>query len=264
MTTVARSQEERRVIYSLGALVRARGRRTLMADMSKVLSDLARAIARDPDQPLPKRLCRACVEILDMDGGAIVLGHPPQRILMCATDEDVARLDQVHEVLGEGPGTDAFRSGQPVIAVLRHAEPYRWPMFGEAAVDIFGEVTLYAVPMRAATSVLGTLTLYQRGDGPIVGDLSVATVLADAVGAALLRESETHDLESWGPWDERARIDQATGIVIAQLGIPPEDAHALLRAHAYAHDTTIHAIASEIIERRLNFNDADQHGEDQP
>jgi hypothetical protein len=235
-----------------------------MADMSKVLSDLARAIARDPDQPLPKRLCRACVEILDMDGGAIVLGHPPQRILMCATDEDVARLDQVHEVLGEGPGTDAFRSGQPVIAVLRHAEPYRWPMFGEAAVDIFGEVTLYAVPMRAATSVLGTLTLYQRGDGPIVGDLSVATVLADAVGAALLRESETHDLESWGPWDERARIDQATGIVIAQLGIPPEDAHALLRAHAYAHDTTIHAIASEIIERRLNFNEADQHGQDQP
>jgi AmiR/NasT family two-component response regulator len=108
------------------------------------------------------------------------------------------------------------------------------------------------------------LTLYQRGDGPIVGDLSVATVLADAVGAALLRESETRDLESWGPWDERARIDQATGIVIAQLGIPPEDAHALLRAHAYAHDTTIHAIASDIIERRLNFNDADQHGEDQP
>jgi hypothetical protein len=235
-----------------------------MADMSKVLSDLARAIARDPDQPLPKRLCRACVEILDMDGGAIVLGHPPQRILMCATDEDVARLDQMHEVLGEGPGTDAFRTGKPVIAVLRHAEPYRWPMFGEAAVDIFGEVTLYAVPMRAATSVLGMLTLYQRGDGPIVGDLSVATVLADAVGAALLRESETRDLESWGPWDERARIDQATGIVIAQLGIPPEDAHALLRAHAYAHDTTIHAIASEIIDRRLNFNDADQDGEDQP
>jgi hypothetical protein len=235
-----------------------------MADMSKVLSDLARAIAREPAQPLPTRLCRACVEILDMDGGTIVLGHPPQRILMCATDEDAARLDQIHEVLGEGPGTDALRSGEPVIAVLRHAEPYRWPMFGEAAVDILGEVTLYAVPMRAATSVLGMLTLYQRGNGPVVGDMSVATALADAVGAALLRESETHDLGTWGPWNERAQIDQATGIVIAQLGIPPEDAHALLRAHAYAHDTTILAIASEIIERRLDFSDADEHGQEQP
>lgn len=234
-----------------------------MADLSEVLSELARAIARDPDQPLPLRLCRASVEILDMDGGSIVLGQHPQRMLMCATDDDAFRLDEAHEVLGEGPATDAYHSGQPVSAVMHAEESHRWPMFGIAAIDIFGAVRLYALPMRAGTSVLGMLMLYQRGIGPVVDDLSVARILADAVGAALLHESESQDLDTWGPWADRACIDQATGVVIAQLAITPEDAHALLRAHAYAHETSIAAIAREVIERRLDFNDADAPDEDQ-
>jgi hypothetical protein len=237
----------------------------VMADMSEVLSELARAIARDPEQPLPKRLCRATVDILDMGGGSIVLGRHPQRMLMCATDDAAFRLDEVHEVLGEGPAADAYDSGHPVTAVLRRDATSRWPMFGDAAVEIFGAaVTLYALPMRAGRNVLGMLTLYQRGDGPVVADLSVAQILADAAGAALLHESESQDLRTWGPWAERARIDQATGVVIAQLGIPPEDAHALLRAHAYAHDTTIAAIAADVIERRLDFTNTDVPDEDQP
>jgi hypothetical protein len=62
-----------------------------MAEMSEVLSELARAIARDPEQPLPKRLCRATVDILEMGGGSIVLGRHPQRMLMCATDDAAFR-----------------------------------------------------------------------------------------------------------------------------------------------------------------------------
>ena len=39
-----------------------------------------------------------------------------------------------------------------------------------------------------------------------------------------------------GAWSSRAGIHQATGMVIAQLGISPDDALAVLRAHAYAED----------------------------
>jgi len=235
-----------------------------MADMSEVLSELARAIARDPEQPLPKRLCRATVDILEMGGGSIVLGRHPQRMLMCATDEDAMRLERMHEVLGEGPGTDAYRSGDPVTRTLNSRGAGPWPMFTTAAFDIFGPVTILAVPMRATTSVVGVLTLYQRGEHPANEELTAAQVLADAVAAALLKESESQDLTAWGPWAERARIDQATGIVIAQLGIGPEDALALLRAHAYADDTTVDAIASEVVERRLDFSVTDRQEDENP
>lgn len=199
-----------------------------------------------------------------MDGGSIVLGYQPQRMLMCATDEDALRLERVHEVLGEGPGTDAFRSGDPVTGAVHSREAGPWPMFTTAAFDIFGPVTILAVPMRATTSVVGILTLYHRGERPPSEDVSAAQVLADAVAAALLKESESQDLTAWGPWAERARIDQATGIVIAQLGIGAEDALALLRAHAYADDTTVDAIASEVVERRLDFSVTDRQEDENP
>jgi AmiR/NasT family two-component response regulator len=54
-------------------------------------------------------------------------------------------------------------------------------------------------------------------------------------------------------WSARAELHQATGMVIAQLNIPADDALALLRAHAYAHDTTLGDVAQQVITRQLDF-----------
>ena len=79
--------------------------------------------------------------------------------------------------------------------------------------------------------------------------------LASAVGAALIRDAGALDEEeAVGPWGSRARVHQATGMVVAQLHISPDDALALLRAHAFAHDSTLAAIAATVVqERRLDF-----------
>ena len=52
-------------------------------------------------------------------------------------------------------------------------------------------------------------------------------------------------------------VQPATGMVIAQLGIGPDDALALLRAHAYAHATSLDAIAVQVTSRQLDFGMAD-------
>ena len=54
-------------------------------------------------------------------------------------------------------------------------------------------------------------------------------------------------------WPARAKIHQATGMVIAQLKVSPDDALILIRAHAYAQGTTVAAVASALVERRLVF-----------
>ncbi|NUT58171.1 MAG: ANTAR domain-containing protein, partial [Agromyces sp.] len=43
------------------------------------------------------------------------------------------------------------------------------------------------------------------------------------------------------------------GFVIAQLGISPEDAHALIQGQALAEQRPMNDIAADIVERRLRF-----------
>lgn len=42
-------------------------------------------------------------------------------------------------------------------------------------------------------------------------------------------------------------------MVVAQLDLRPGDALAVLRAHAYAHNTTLADTARDVIDRRLTF-----------
>jgi hypothetical protein len=236
-----------------------------MTDKAGLLSQLARALGSgDLDQSLPLRLCRASVEILDADGGAITLAYTkPERLTLCATDSGATTLEDLQDVLGEGPGPDAYTSGEAVIAVLDGTDPaQRWLMLTEAARAALGfEVTLYALPIRPEQDVLGVLTLYQATQRPLARETSAALFLADALGAALLRDPDSQaELSPPGPWASRARIHQATGIVIAQLKVGPDDALALLRAHAFAHNATLEMIAAEVIEGRLDFNDTNKMG----
>jgi hypothetical protein len=91
--------------------------------------------------------------------------------------------------------------------------------------------------------------------------MGVAQFLADALGAALLRDPGSQAELAPGPWSSRAQIHQATGMVVAQLKINSEDALVLLRAHAYAHDTSLDAIAAEVVGRQLDFSAPDPHGD---
>ncbi len=233
-----------------------------MTDKAEVLARLARELAvRDRQLPLPLRLCHACADILDTDGGAITLAYThSERVTLCATDATAARLEDLQEILGQGPGADAFTSGEAVIATLDQQDPEgRWAMFVDAAHAALGfAATMFALPIRPETEVLGVLTLYQVTPRPLAQDTSAAQFLADALGAALIRDPDSQTELSPGPWGARAQIHQATGMVVAQLKFSLDDALALLRAHAFALDTTLEAVAAEVVSRRLDFSDTDR------
>ena len=227
----------------------------------KLLAGLARIVAKDADRlPLGARLCTAAVNLLDVEGAALTFGYQqPARLTVWASDRTAERLDGLQEVLGEGPGWEAFGSNTLVKGSLEGHD--RWPLFSRAARAELGPLTLCAVPMRPGGEPMGVVLLYSA-DRRLELDPEAAQFLADAVGAALLRapESDLGDYE--GPWRARSSIHQAVGMVMAQLGISPEDSLALLRAHAYAHDTTLEAIAGQVVERHLDFNYTDSDPED--
>lgn len=230
-----------------------------MEDQADVLAKLALRISRDASLPLALRLCQACVDILQADGGSLSLASTDaERMTLCATDDIAARLEDLQEVLGEGPGTTAFRSGQQVtgrIAESRGYDDERWSMFADAVRQSLGGLTVYAVAIRPGTATLGVLLLHRAAGGPLTDRPDQAQFLADAVGAALLREPEGQSMEG-AAWTDRARVHQATGMVIAQLGVEADDALALLRAHAFASSTTLLEVAADVVDRRLNFTHA--------
>ena len=239
-----------------------------------LLGELARLAVEPRGEPLPLRLLRASTVILGADGAAITLANTAaDRMTLCVTDEIAARLEDLQEVMGEGPGEEAFSRGLIVDAFLGAGEVFgagerRWARFADPAVELLGELSILAVPIRPGSVVLGVLTAYSRGRRPPRHDLPTAQFLVNAVGVALIDDAEavatgTSSLDG-GPWTSRDQIHQATGMVIAQLGISSEDALALLRAHAYAHDHSLADISKEVVARRLDFSRIDLDEGTQP
>jgi AmiR/NasT family two-component response regulator len=52
----------------------------------------------------------------------------------------------------------------------------------------------------------------------------------------------------------RAEIDQATGMLTVQLGVPVAEAFIRLRAYAYGEDRRLADVASDIVARRLRLD----------
>ena len=233
-----------------------------MTAKADVLAQLVRVVVGEgSDQSLPMRLCHASSVILGADGSAVTLCYTEStRLTVCATDQIAARLEDLQDVLGEGPGPDAYLTGRMVRASLGEQsrrvdeQARRWPAFAAAAQAEVGAAAITAIPIQPGIDVLGVLTLYQLPARPLTKDPTLAQFVADTLGAALLRDGGLKDDMGNGPWSLQAAVHQAAGMVIAQLGVSPEDALALLKAHAFADGTSMKTIAQAVVERRLDFS----------
>jgi len=231
-----------------------------MSDRGDLLARLTAAVARPSAAiPLGERVCTAYRDLAGASGAALTIWYSePHRVTLAATDAAAARMEDLQDVIGEGPGHAAWSSGGiEVGTVPDERSEARWPVFIEAAEEVLDHVVIHAVPMRPWERSFGIATLYQLPDPPpdLLLDAEQLGFLANAVGAALIRDaSATDESEGAGPWASRAQVHQATGMVVAQLRIGPEDALALLRAHAYAQESTLAEIAASVVQhRRLDF-----------
>jgi hypothetical protein len=227
-----------------------------MADVDDLLTRLARGIVRGVDAglPLPDRLCMAAVELLGCDGGAITMAYTlVERVTLCATDDTALVIEETQDVIGQGPGHDAFDTGTYQRLDLGDEPDQRWPLLESDSLSELGPLVVHAFPLGEGDHVVGVASLYQRGAGRDV-DLEAAQVVARVLTAALLADGPGRQGGTNGPWSERAEVHQATGMVVAQLGVPEEDALALLRAHAYSHDQSVGTTAHAVVTRELTFS----------
>ncbi|MFF1542235.1 GAF and ANTAR domain-containing protein [Streptomyces sp. NPDC058291] len=237
-------------------------------------------------------VCTAAVAALPVGGAGVSAmfrgraSHP-----LCSTDSVSQQLEELQLTLGEGPCVDAFVLGSSVLCtdLLAGELQRRWMVFADAALEA-GARAVFAFPLQIGAISPGVLDLYSSSSVELDAD-EVADAMAFADTATLLlldaRISEAGvpsdtgaagtgaagtgaagtgaagaDMAGTGrpdavPFDDlggyRAEIDQATGILVVQLGVGVEEAFLRLRAYAFARGTRISVVAADVVAHRLRF-----------
>jgi hypothetical protein len=211
------------------------------------------------------RLCEACVGLLGIDAAAVSLVFDGANVATLGVSGPAARTyDEMQFTYGEGPCLDAVADRAPV-AVKDLADPRetRWPAYRSAmlAREIRG---VYALPIAVAGEYVGALDLFRVEPTVFNADQLVGMVVAaelaqmpmlDLLDQRLHEAAAQPGSDAWNDMNTltRAEVSQATGMVMAQLGIGAPAALVRLRAHAYATGSSATEIARDIIERRLRL-----------
>jgi hypothetical protein len=216
-------------------------------DPPELLSMLVRKLAESDDsRPLLTRLCEAYVHTFQAQGGALTVSAGPGEQAAVSTPGVFEGLEPLQEVLGEGPVPQAMAEDR-LVGVRIGTSVDEYPVFSQLTGSVVGEPTLYAVPMRGDGRVIGAISLYVTAQ-PQARSPEGLQVVADAVGAVLLGNAELLD------WSERSLFHLAVGMVVAQLGIGPDDASAMIRARAFSRSTSLLSAAQDVLERRVTFS----------
>ena len=224
----------------------------------------ARAAAQGR-RPSVADVCAVAVSSARLGGAWVVAarGGDPD-FVMCVTGPVSEQLAELQLTLGEGPCHDVLASAAPVLAGdLGDAESARrWPAFTPAACQL-GAGALFAFPLIVGAIRAGVLGLYRGAPGPLPGrEFGDLLILADAATVMLLgsEHGDAGDGDGAGLDGQapdlalhRAEIDQATGMLTVQLGVPVAEAFVRLRAYAYSQDRRLADVAGDIVARRLRL-----------
>jgi GAF domain-containing protein len=223
--------------------------------LPRILAELTAGGGRSP-----ARLCQVSTDVIGMSGAGIMLmcGDVPQGSV-CTTDEVSALIEDLQYTLGEGPCVDAFHHDRVVLEPdLADPATPRWFGFTPPAVEA-GVRAVVGFPMRVGSVRLGAVNLYrdrpgplsndQHADGLVMADLAARWVIdaqAEAPPGALAEEVEVGA-------DFHFVVQNAAGMVAAQLGVSVTEALIRLRAYAFSHDRPLDDIARNVVAHTLRL-----------
>lgn len=208
-------------------------------------------------------LCAPFLSVVPATGASVsVLAGSKGQTTVCASDPTASRLDELQFDLGEGPCWTAMTSRMPVIGSSDTIDP-RWPMFSDAiSSDALGSAveSMLALPMAIGQMEIGAIDLYSTSKAEfdlerLPGLTELARITAFQVLRRILSEaqSDADDATSVSSGSRR-EVHQATGMILAQLDVSADDAALLLKAKAYSTGRPVRDVASDVVDRRLDFS----------
>lgn len=224
--------------------------------MSESFDDAMDALAHEPDEP--ERYCEAFLTVFPVEGAAVsTIGQVLGSETIAASDPMAARLDELQFDLGEGPCWDAMRSAYAVLVpTIRSTGPARWPAFTESVVRD-GVSSVFAFPLTVGPLRFGAVDLYSAEPVSLSDEQAEqAGAMAEVVSRHVLRRALTSigvDEEETVSAYSRRLVDQASGVVLAQIDVSADDARLVIQGQAFASSRPMMDVAQDILDGRLRF-----------
>jgi hypothetical protein len=228
--------------------------------LSVVLAAIADINGHGSSSSSIDRVCRAAVALLSLKGAGLSLMVAGElRGTAGVTGPGIAAVQELQLALGEGPCVDAWETREPVFEPdLANPAVVRWPAFARGGA-LANVAAVFTFPLHMGAIRLGVLALYRDRPGSLTEEeMALGLVLADVATQVILAlqagapTDALHELLAKEPahW---AEIHQATGMVSSQLGISLDEAFVRLRAHAFARERPLQAVARDVLARRLRL-----------
>ncbi|MCX4093898.1 GAF and ANTAR domain-containing protein [Nocardia sp. alder85J] len=219
-----------------------------------LVAEFLAVLAESAGETTPAGLCRACVSVLPVARAAIVVHSADGWELLCASDEVAARIEAIQATVGDGPAIDAITGGAPVLVPDLTATGFaRWPALLDT-LDHDAPSAVFAFPLQIGAIRLGVLDLYREAPQVLSSqDMTSMTLVAHLVTMTLLNDAGRDGDPGWELSPDAQTIHQATGMVVAQLGVPAREAYVRLQGHAFAHGLLLGEVAADVVARRLRL-----------
>jgi hypothetical protein len=220
-------------------------------------------------------VCAVMVTAAGVDGAAVTVTlSAGARETLYASDPVASDLTELALTLGEGPSVEGSAGTPALVADLATVESMaRWPIFAPLAFAA-GARAVFALPLQVGGIRLGVIDLYRGRPGPLSKEqVADGLTLADTACAMLIDSTRADNAQ--GDATQRTgrgangrvpehvglqhpEVHQATGMIIAQLGVTAAVALVRLRAYAYANDRRLRDVARDVVARRLRFPSDEQ------
>ena len=122
----------------------------------------------DDDLPSLTTICRSATRLLQMSGSSVVLMGEGTFPSVAGAYGVSVTVQDLEFTLGEGPASDAYAEGKPVLVGDVRSFSSLWPQFTRAVVGQ-GIQSIYALPLQVGAIKLGVLVLYRDGPGRLRG-----------------------------------------------------------------------------------------------
>jgi hypothetical protein len=198
------------------------------------------------------------LDAIPVTGAAIsTLGPMFPSETISASDRQAARLDELQFDLGEGPCWDALEARAPVLEPDLQGAPTRDRPAFSRAVRQEPIAAMFAFPLVLGPLRIGAVDLYAVRPGALSPEhtsqaLALAAIISRRVLRSALSGTEEPERDDPNPFSRRV-IQQATGYVIAQLGVSADDAELLLQGRAFVEGRALREVAEDVIHRRQGF-----------
>lgn len=177
-------------------------------------------------------------------------------LTFAASSVPVDRLHELQFSTGEGPTVETLRHNEPRRVDDIRTEQ-RWPRFCQAAAEA-GFASCLMLPLRTDRHPAGAVALYGREPRLFTGAAHDIAMLFAAQGGTALHNADLYrDCRRMidnlhAALVSRAIIEQAKGVLHAELGVSPDEAFDLLSRMSQRTNRKVRLVAADLVEGRTS------------